>query len=53
LDAYHRTKADNTIEMFKLNGEKMMELAKERIAQKYNTEIISIVRRASEFQPEL
>ena len=53
LDASHKSKAKNTIEMFQLNGEKMIELAKERIAQKYSNEIISIVRGVSAFRPNL
>lgn len=50
-DEIHKSKARNTIEMFKLNSEKCIEIAKEKIAQRHNDEMDKIVKSISEFRP--
>lgn len=49
-DDYHKRKARKTIEMFKLNGEKCLELAKEYIARKHGDEINEIVKSISMYR---
>lgn len=50
-DSYHKEKALNTIKMFQLDGEKCMELAKERLAQKYKEEINNMIKTVSSYRP--
>lgn len=50
-DEVHRKKAKKTIDMFGLNGEKNMELAKEWIGQKYASEINQIIASISSYHP--
>ncbi|MBS6195199.1 MAG: TIGR02646 family protein [Clostridiales bacterium] len=52
-DSYHINKAKNTIKMFRLDGEKMLELAKEYMAKKFSSEFNNIIQSASSFRPEL
>lgn len=51
-DELHKNKARNTIKMFKLDSEKCIEIAKERLAQKYKPEINELIKAISVYRPE-
>lgn len=51
-DDYHKSKARKTIEMFQLNGEKCLELAKEYLSRKHGDEINDIVKSISMYRVE-
>lgn len=53
IDSCHRSKAERTIEMFKLNGEKVCELIKELMAKKYSKEVNEMAKTVSLYRPDL
>lgn len=52
-DLYHINKAMNTIRMFRLDREKVIELGKEYLAKKHSDELNKIINSVSLYRPEL
>ena len=52
-DSYHTNKAKNTIKMFRLDSEKVLELAKEYMTKRHNEEFNYIIQSVSSYRPEL
>lgn len=52
-DSYHAHKAKNTIKMFRLDSEKVLELAKEYMTKRHNDEFNYIIQSVSSYRPEL
>lgn len=52
-DLYHANKARNTIKMFRLDTEKVFELAKEYLARKHSVELNKTINSTSLYRPEL
>ena len=51
IDEEHKAKAKATIEMFRLNGEKVLELAKEQLAERHSEELKRIIDEISSHRP--
>lgn len=52
IDREHKNKAKTTIKMFGLDGEKVLELAKEQLAVRYPEELQSIIEVISSHRPD-
>ena len=51
-DSYHKNKALNTIKMFRLDSEKVAELAKERLTKNHSDEFSDLIKSISSYRPD-